>query len=160
MSQLAHLALIEICCNVVTLYVTFTGADHDRGHEAGDGGEMEDGSGKGGDRALALFPGPAASRRDWSLPLHTAGGWRPLIGQRLDIADSDWLAGPEAGASWVWLTSVTASRQAILPLWQGGANFGSDKRQRNYNFMGTALKQAISNMINGLFDPKLLLLDK
>ena len=76
MSQLAHLALIEIeiCCNVVTLYVTFTGADHDRGHEAGDGGEMDDGSGKGGDRALALFPGPAASRRDWSLPLHTAGG--------------------------------------------------------------------------------------
>ena len=41
-------------CLFVCLVVHVTGADHDRGHQAGDGGEMDDGSGQGGDRALSL----------------------------------------------------------------------------------------------------------
>ena len=32
------------------------------------------GQARGGDRALALLPGPAASRRDWSLPLQADTG--------------------------------------------------------------------------------------
>ena len=42
----------SIFLTILYFLETVTGADHDRGHEAGDGGEMDDGSGQGGDTAL------------------------------------------------------------------------------------------------------------
>ena len=61
-------------------------------------GEMDDGSGKGGDTG-GTGNVPWTCSQQTGLVTATAGGCRPLIGQKLSMAASDWLAGHEAGAS-------------------------------------------------------------
>ena len=49
--------------------------------------------------ALAMFIAWTCSQQTGLVTATTAGGCRPLIGQKLSMAASDWLAGHEAGAS-------------------------------------------------------------
>ena len=94
---------------IACFLVHVTGAAHDRGHQAGDGVEMDDGSGQGGDRALE----PGLQLADGT------GHCRPLQASHWPEAHHGglWLAGEARG--WCQLRSatdlpVTASRQAAI----------------------------------------------
>ena len=86
--------------------MTVTGADHDRGHEAGDGGEMDDGSGQGGDTALE--PGlQLADRTGHCRPLQTSH-WSETGHSGLSLVEA---------RGWCQLRSdllVTAPCQAVV----------------------------------------------